>query len=65
MSCGCSVRGFILDRPSIAEGGVVNAFSGEGDAVAPGEIVSIYGQGLGPVTGISFAFDAQTGRLPT
>ncbi len=56
---------FVVDRPAIARNGIVNAFSGEGGAVSPGEVVSIYGAGLGPITGISFAFDQQTGRLPT
>jgi len=57
--------GFLSNRPRIARNGVLNAFSGEGVAVAPGEIVSIFGDGLGPISGVSFNFDRQTGRLPT
>src|SRR5262249_10832553 len=33
-------------------------------AVTPGEIVSIFGSGLGPQDGIAFSFDAATGVLP-
>ena len=51
--------------PKVVQGGVTNVFSGEGGWIAPGEIVSIYGSGLGPTTGIGLSFDAQTGRLPT
>ena len=43
---------------------VVNGFSQRGGAVAPGEIVSIFGNGLGPATGVTAAFDAK-GALPT
>lgn len=43
---------------------VVNAFSGLGGVVAPGEIVSVYGAGLGPVSGLATSFDAQTELLP-
>lgn len=57
--------GFASGRPEVASGGVVNAFSGAGNTVAPGEIVSILGNGLGPVNGIGFTLDAQSGQLPT
>jgi uncharacterized protein (TIGR03437 family) len=36
--------------PSIASGGVVNAGSNQGTDVAPGEIVTIYGSNLSPVS---------------
>jgi uncharacterized protein (TIGR03437 family) len=52
------------DGPAVFAGGIVNAFSGQGGAVAPGEVVSIYGRGLGPMTGVALPLD-QTGRLPT
>ena len=42
----------------------VNAFSTRGGPVAPGEIVSIFGSGLGPDAGITAAFDSG-GALPT
>jgi len=35
-------------RPRLIEGGVVNAFSGIGGAVAPGEYISMFGDSLGP-----------------
>jgi uncharacterized protein (TIGR03437 family) len=35
-------------KPAIADAGVVNAASYQGGAVAPGEIVAIFGTGLGP-----------------
>lgn len=57
--------GFAHDRPEVPQNGVVDAFDGEGGGVAPGEIVSIFGSGLGPVTGVALEFDPQTGQLPT
>jgi uncharacterized protein (TIGR03437 family) len=57
--------GFLPDTPQVAPNGVINAFSGEGGAVAPGELVSIFGQALGPIEGVIFQFDPLTGRLPT
>lgn len=48
--------------PRIAAGDV-NAFSGQREAVAPGEIVSIFGTGLGPAEGVAAAFD-NNGLLP-
>jgi uncharacterized protein (TIGR03437 family) len=57
--------GFAAEGPRIAANGVINAFSGAGGAAAPGELVSIFGEGLGPIHGVSFEFDPLTGRLPT
>lgn len=51
-------------RPRITAGDV-NAFSFQRDAVAPGEIVSIFGVGLGPAAGVAASFDAGSGQLPT
>ncbi len=42
--------------------GVRNAFSGAGDRIAPGEIISIYGEQFGPTAGIAGEFSG--GRLP-
>jgi len=50
--------------PSISPGGVIDAFSGIGNAVAPGEDISIYGVGLGPSTGAAQSFDSKTLTLP-
>jgi uncharacterized protein (TIGR03437 family) len=36
--------------PAISNGGIVNAASFTGGAVAPGEIITIFGQGMGPST---------------
>ncbi len=52
-------------RVQIAPLGITNVFSGRGDAIAPGEIVAIYGSGLGPEIGVSAGFDPATGALPT
>ena len=41
---------------------IVNAFSGAGNAVAPGEIISLYGQQFGPTAGVIGEFS--DGRLP-
>lgn len=52
-------------QPEVSRAGVVNAFSGQvGRGVAPGEIVSVYGSGLGPLEGVSLGLDPGTGRLP-
>lgn len=56
--------GFIADTPQVSSGGVVNAFSFAGGAVAPGEIVSIFGENLGPLNGVAFQFDPLNGELP-
>ncbi len=48
----------------IATNGIVNAASYQGGAVAPGELVAIYGSGFGPANLISAAYDAN-GQLPT
>ncbi|MCC6293258.1 MAG: hypothetical protein IT164_11460 [Bryobacterales bacterium] len=34
-------------------------------AVAPGELLELFGSNLGPINGIAFAFDPVTGKLPT
>lgn len=56
--------GAAVVRPVIRQNGVLNSFTNSGGPVAPGELVSIYGTALGPLTGNAFAFDAKTGRLP-
>ena len=45
----------IVQPPTIS---VVNAMSSQGGAVAPGEIVTIFGSGLGPVAGVPGTLDA-------
>jgi uncharacterized protein (TIGR03437 family) len=57
--------GFASPRPEFSAGSVLDAFSNAGGAVAPGELLSIYGSDLGPLNDIAFTFDASTGRLPT
>ncbi len=42
-------------------GAVVNAASSAVGGLAPGELVSIYGVGLGPATGVNFTLDASGG----
>jgi uncharacterized protein (TIGR03437 family) len=56
--------GFAQTAPQISREAIGNAFSGESGAVAPGEIVSVYGTNLGPVEPVSFNLDPLTGRLP-
>jgi uncharacterized protein (TIGR03437 family) len=51
-------------RPRIALEGVVNAFSNEYAAFAPGEIISLYGERLGPAEPMTAQFDGN-GSLPT
>jgi uncharacterized protein (TIGR03437 family) len=55
---------FATAGPQVDRDRVVNAFSQSGGSVAPGELISIYGSGLGPIDGISFQFDSTTGMLP-
>jgi uncharacterized protein (TIGR03437 family) len=43
-------------QPTITAAGVANAASGQAGAVAPGELVSIYGSALGPATGANLQF---------
>jgi uncharacterized protein (TIGR03437 family) len=50
--------------PSFSAAGVVSAASYATGAAAPGEIVSIFGTGLGPAIGATGGFDAN-GRLTT
>ena len=51
----------IISRESI-----VGAFDFMGGGVAPGELATIFGQGIGPSQGIAVtAFDPATGKLPT
>jgi uncharacterized protein (TIGR03437 family) len=49
--------------PQLSDSRIVNAFSYQSGGVAPGEIISIFGSGLGQ-NGIAFAFDPSTGTLP-
>ncbi len=52
-------------QPAFASKGVVSAASYAGGAVAPGEIVAIYGTDLGPAAGTgNSGYDPSTGRLP-
>ena len=44
--------------PSFSAAGVGNVFSYASQAVAPGEIVAIFGANLGPATGVGGSFDA-------
>jgi len=58
--------GFIVAGPQLSREGVVNAFSGVGGALAPGELISIYGSGLslsGPDPRIVVTFDGQPAAL--
>jgi len=55
-------------QPVFALASVTNSASFAPTAVSPGEIVSIFGTNLGPVTGwnnADFGFDSSTGALPT
>ncbi|HTS47550.1 MAG TPA: IPT/TIG domain-containing protein [Bryobacteraceae bacterium] len=45
--------------------GVTNSATGLPGAIAPGELISIYGSNLGPSTGISFSVDPTAGMVDT
>ncbi len=49
--------------PTFSAAGVVDAASFAGGGVAPGEIISIFGTGLGPANGVGASLDPSTGRL--
>jgi uncharacterized protein (TIGR03437 family) len=51
--------------PVFSQAGVVNAASFVGGSVAPGEIISIFGTGIGPAARALPGFDPATGRLFT
>lgn len=51
------VSGWKPEHPQIAAGGIVNAASFRGGAVAPGEMLTIFGKALGPELGESFRLD--------
>jgi uncharacterized protein (TIGR03437 family) len=44
---------------------VTNSASGQTGAVAPGELIAIYGTGLGPANGVPFTVDPTTGGVDT
>jgi len=45
--------------------GVVGGADFTGGGVAPGEIITVFGDGIGPVAGVQAALDPATGGLPT
>jgi len=51
--------------PTVVVSAVVNSASGASGAIAPGEMVSIFGSGLGPDSGVSFSLDPKTGMVDT
>jgi uncharacterized protein (TIGR03437 family) len=51
--------------PVISAAGIVNAASAKGGAVAPGELITIYGTGVGPERLSSMAVDRQGSRVMT
>jgi uncharacterized protein (TIGR03437 family) len=53
-----------VTAPSITAGGVVNAASYSAGAVAPGEMVSIFGTALGPANGAALTLDS-SGKVAT
>jgi len=50
---------------SVVIGGVTNSASGLTGPVAPGELVAIYGTGMGPANGVGFTVDPVTGGVDT
>jgi uncharacterized protein (TIGR03437 family) len=51
--------------PRITQSGIEDALSGGGGPFAPGEIIAIYGDSLGPFPGVVSAFNPATAVLPT
>ncbi len=50
---------------SVVVNAVVNAANSASGTIAPGEMVTIFGSGLGPVTGVGFSLDPATGMVDT
>jgi uncharacterized protein (TIGR03437 family) len=48
----------VIQVPSISVNGVVNAASFAGGPISPGELVTIFGEGIGPATGQTLQLDA-------
>ncbi len=55
----------VAPKPVFSKDSIVNAASFVGGGVAPGEIVSIFGENLGPEAGAVGRFDTVTGGLQT
>jgi uncharacterized protein (TIGR03437 family) len=55
----------MADARQVSVAGIVNAASQGPGRIAPGEIVTISGAGMGPSQGASFAVDATTGKINT
>jgi len=51
--------------PGMAISAVTNSASGMTGSIAPGEVVAIYGSGLGPAAGVAYAVDPATGGVDT
>ena len=51
--------------PTVVISGVTNSASGALGPVAPGELIAIYGTGLGPAVGASFIVNPTTGGVDT
>ncbi len=51
--------------PTLTIGAIAHSATGLQGAVAPGELVSIYGTNLGPATGVQFSVDPATGMVDT
>jgi uncharacterized protein (TIGR03437 family) len=60
---GFIVKADLTQSPSVWLGAVVNAASFTAGAIAPGELVTLFGAGLGPATPV--AAQASDGKLPT
>jgi uncharacterized protein (TIGR03437 family) len=62
---GSDYTTFMTTQPAPAISAVVNGASGATGAIAPGEIVTIAGSGLGPNAGVSFSVNPNTGKVDT
>ena len=60
---GIGVFGLLANSAVVTITSSANAAGPAGAAIAPGEIVTISGNGLGPAAGVSFSIDAGTGMI--
>ena len=65
MQVSLTVRPAAAPSPVFTSAGVVNAATFVAGAVAPGQLVSIFGTNLGPADGVGLVVDPATGRLAT
>jgi uncharacterized protein (TIGR03437 family) len=63
-SCCAAIYLATPPSPNVSIAGIANSASGVATSIAPGEVVTLYGAGLGPANLVSFQLDSNN-RMPT